>query len=268
MTRTLLTPRWLGGMLVAVLFAAAALALGTWQYGKHQERVAWRDQVERYLESPPRPAAEVLGDGVVSETEQWIPVLVRGSYLTEHQLLVRNRPHHGVFGYEVLVPLRSEEGFEVLINRGWVPNAPSADVLPEVPEPPAEPVELRGWARQSETDLGRNLPTGQLASINAGLAAQATGLDLIDGYLILDAEGLADGVDTADPGGEAAPRPEPLEPPRTGLGAHFAYALQWWLTAPLGFVLVLVFARREHRDSLGLEAAKPRKHRIWDDEDE
>lgn len=263
MLRTLLTPRWLGGLLVAALFAAASLALGFWQYGKHEERLEWRDLVESHLDADPVEPGTVWGDGAVADDEQWIPVRVTGQYLPEHQQLVRNRPHFGVFGYEVLVPLRASDGSQVLVNRGWVPNAPSADLLPEVPPAPGpdEDVEVVGWARRSEVDLDRSLPEGQVASINAPLVADLTGLDLIDGYLVLQSE-------TLPPDGATPPRPEVLEAPRTELGPHFAYALQWWLTAPLGFVLVVVFARREYRDSIGTNVARPRKHRIWDDEDE
>jgi len=49
-------------------------------------------------------------------------------------------------------------------------------------------------------------------------------------------------------------------------GPHLAYALQWWLAAPVGFVLVLVGARRELLEGSG--TPKVKKTRIWDEEDE
>ena len=72
-------------------------------------------------------------------------------------------------------------------------------------------------------------------------------------------------------------RPTRLDPPDTDLGPHLAYALQWWLAAPGGVVLVFVGARREWRedrleDDLAAGAHRPvpvraRKVRIWDEED-
>src|SRR5690606_1178158 len=159
-------------------------------------------------------------------------------------------PNDGVYGYEVLAPLQTAAG-TVLVDRGWVPNTESADTLPEVaPEPPGE-VEVTGWLRPGEPALGRDLPRGQRASVDAAVAGPR----------------LADG--------SSPERPEPTEPPSTELGPHFAYALQWWLTAPLGFVLVYVFARREQRErwardnpEAALVAAGRRRSRIWDEEDE
>jgi len=70
-----------------------------------------------------------------------------------------------------------------------------------------------------------------------------------------------------------------LERPDTDEGPHLAYALQWWLATPVGFVLVFFGARRELLDSTagvppaGPAAATPvppkaRRTRIWDEEDE
>ena len=94
----------------------------------------------------------------------------------------------------------------------------------------------------------------------------------------------------------AEQRPAAADPPDTGIGVHLAYALQWWLTAPVGLILIWVMARREWReehhrhtshagpsgdgdpgfagdaDSPAVLAAagaptKPRRRRIWDEED-
>ena len=71
-------------------------------------------------------------------------------------------------------------------------------------------------------------------------------------------------------------RPTRLEPPDTDLGPHLAYAVQWWLAVPAGFVLVFVGARREWREGQledDLAAGRTpvpvraRKVRIWDEED-
>lgn len=274
---TLGTRRWLTATALAVAFAVAAGFLGAWQWSRHEDKVAARDRVEAHYTAEPRPLAQVVTgtDGRVSADQEWLRVEAEGRYLTEEQLLVRNRPHHGVYGYEVLVPLRltgpdggTGSPLTVLVDRGWVPNAADATTLPEVPPAPEGPVTVRGWLRPGEQDLGRQLPAGQLASVNPAAAERATGLSLLDGYLVLEAEQPRQG---GGAGAEAAPaRPEPLQPPRTELGTHLAYAIQWWLTAPVGLVLVGVLARREHREATGAASSqpRPRRRRIWDDEDE
>lgn len=250
----LLTRRWLAGLVVAVAFAVVAVLLGNWQYSRHLERTEHRDRVEAHYHAEPVPVAGEIAGGVVRPEREWVHVRAQGRY--DAPLLVRNRPHHGVFGYQVVVPMHLPEGV-ILVDRGWVPNAADAATLPEIPPAPGGQVSVTGWLRPGEVSLNRSLPAGQLASINVAEAEQQTGLDLVDGYLVLGEES-----------GDAPTRPELTEPPRTGLGAHFAYALQWWMTAPLGFVMVAVFVRREHLEATGrLQPAKERKPRIWDEED-
>ena len=104
--------------------------------------------------------------------------------------------------------------------------------------------------------------TGTVASINVPEAAAELGLtDVLPDYVLLETERTADG---AEPD-----RPEPLGEPDRSLGAHLAYAYQWWLTMALGFVLLWFGIRRELRaENPEQYAAKPKKTRIWDEEDE
>lgn len=268
MIRLLLTPRWLGALALATVFAAVCLGLGRWQYGRYVERSAAADLVSRHYTAEPVPLDSVLPAGAeLARDAVWTRIRASGSYLPQEQLYVRNRPQNVVYGYEVLVPLRLDDGSALLVNRGWVPNAERADILPEVPPAPTGPVEVTGWLRRSEPDLRRDLPQGQLASIDIADAAEQTGLDLRGGYLVLEAERTpADAVS-----GQAPQRPRALLPPESGTGPHFAYALQWWAASLVGFVMVWVFARRELRDREILAgrapAPQPKKVRIWEEED-
>jgi cytochrome oxidase assembly protein ShyY1 len=165
----------------------------------------------------------------------------------------------------------------VLVDRGWVPNADTAETLPRYPAAPSQPVTLTGWARRGEASLGRTMPRGQLASINTDEAASQVGEPLVGGYVVMQVERLPDGT--------APDRPTALEAPDTGLGPHQAYAFQWWGAMLLGFVLVFFGARREYLDGQdsgedsGRDAGRgpardsrtrprrPAKVRIWDEED-
>lgn len=282
MLEVLRRPRWIAYLLLAVLFGVATVNLGLWQWQRHEEKVERRDLVTANYDAAPLPVVSLLPDAAADfpAGEQWRRVEARGVYAPDRQHLVRNRPHQRVYGYEVLVPLLLADGTAVVVDRGWVRNAPTAATLPEVPEPPSGPVTVTGWLRPGEPDLGRDLPGGQVASIDLPRLEAATGLDLLPGYVVLATE---------DPAPAAAP--ELLDPPDTRLGSHFAYALQWWVTVPVGLVLVLVMARQTARDEAGERgeggergergeggeeagdgipvraAARPRKVRIWDEED-
>ncbi|MFK5635416.1 MULTISPECIES: SURF1 family protein [unclassified Ornithinimicrobium] len=262
-------PRWIAYLLLAVLFGVATANLGLWQYHRHEEKVERRDLVEANYDRAAVPLSEVL-DGATDELEpdeEWRRVSATGTYDAEAQHLVRNRPHQSVYGYEVLIPLVLDDGSVLAVNRGWVRNAETAATLPDVPGPPVGPVTVTGWLRPSEPDLGRDLPDGQLASIDLPELAEATGHNLVDAYLVMETE--------APP----AERPAVLDRPDTSLGSHFAYALQWWLTVPVGLILVLVMARQLAREESGAtrgsttrasasRPSRPKKVRIWDEEDE
>ena len=271
MISTLATGNRLLSLLLAVAFAVVAVLLGNWQWSRHQDRLETRTVVEANYGSAPVDLRSVLEapDDPLAAEERWTQVQVQGRYDPDEQLLVRNRPFRGTYGYEVLVPLLLDEGATaLLVNRGWVPNARDAATLPDVPPVPEGPVTVTGWLRPGEADLDRDPVAGQLASIDLAEAGERSGLDLYSAYLVLQDEQLA----AADPAASPPPRPEPADPPDTGLGSHLAYALQWWLTAPVGLVLVLVVARRDLREAQGLDRvaapARTRRTRIWDEEDE
>lgn len=276
---TLLAPRRLLALALAVVFAVVAVLLGNWQYSRHEAKVAARDRVEQHYDADPVPLTSVLSttDDALEPAQEWTRVEVTGHYLANEQLLVRNRPYRGVYGYEVAVPFvpdaagagrgqgQGQHGAgALLVDRGWVRNAADAATLPDVPPVPQGELTVTGWLRPGEIDLERDLPPGQLASVNLPEASDRSGSELYDAYLVLDGEAM--------PGTDSAPeRPAAADPPDTGLGSHFAYALQWWLTAPLGVVLVVLIARREARaDGTAADGTpgKTKRTRIWDEEDE
>lgn len=255
MLRLALTPRWLGWLALAVLVALACLWLGQWQWDKYEDRAARADRIEAHYEADPVPATEVLGEDPAAVEDEWTRVTATGEYLTDEQVLVRNRPLDGTYGYEVLLPLRLEGGDHLLVDRGWVPNSPKgADVTPEVPAAPEGEVTITGWVRLGETSLGRDLPSGQVASIHRPEVQEEVGASLLGGYVSLQSE---------DPRAE---RPEPLEVPDTSTGSHMPYAIQWWLVMPAVLVFWFVALRREARTG-GSRPPREKKVRIWDEED-
>lgn len=257
----MLSRRWLGALALAAGFAVAAVLLGRWQWGRHEDAVARVAAIDANYDAAPVPLESVLTAAGVPASREWARVRVGGQYVAGSLLLVRNRPRDGVYGYDVVVPLRLSTGGTLLVDRGWVPNGATAAKRPRVPPTPLGSVTVTGWLRSPEPSLRRDLPAGQLGSISVRDAAAQTGEALYDGYLVVQSEAAS------------GPVASPLtpDPPDRDLGPHLAYAIQWWAAAPVGFVLVLVGVRREHRErgegTPELVPARPRKVRIWDEED-
>jgi len=274
--------RWLTALAVAALFAVACVFLGRWQWHRHEDKAARAQRINsHYLASAVPLSSAMPGPGTnLPRAEEWTVVTATGRYSDQSLMLVRNRPNNGVFGYEVVVPLKLTDGTSLLVDRGWIPNGESAADPSAVPATPHGDITVTGWLRVGEPSLGRQMTNGQLASINLAEARAQTGATLYGAYLILRGESRTPGQ--SGPAGEKIVRPQPLEPPDTDEGPHLAYALQWWFGAPVGFVLVFFGVRRELLEGTGSTApdapaagrtvapARPRKvrkTRIWDEED-
>lgn len=274
--RLVLSRRWLTALSVATLFAVACFFLGQWQWHRHEDKAARAQRINSHYLATPVPLSHVLTgpDASLPRAEEWTLVTETGRYADQSLMLVRNRPNHGVFGYEVVVPLRLANGASLLVDRGWIPNGPSATQPSMVPATPTGDITVTGWLRVGEPSFDRQMPKGQLASLNIAEARVQTGTPLYGAYLIARNE-------TGAPGQQIA-RPQALEQPDTDEGPHLAYALQWWLASPAGFVMVFFGVRRELREGSGSTMPAPggssasprpgpprkaRKIRIWDEED-
>ncbi len=261
MPRALLTLRGLTVVGLVLVFGFGCYVLGRWQWSRYEDKQVRADAVALNYGANPAPLSTVLPtpDTVLREDQAWSHVTVTGRYAVDRQLLVRGRPLQSEPGMEVLVPL-DVGGRLLLVDRGWVPNAETAAALPDVPPAPNGPVSVTGWLKPSEPSRGRDLPAGQLASVNVDDARAHVGAPLYSAYLVLGEERTASGA--------TPPRPTPLERPTGDLGPHQAYAFQWWATALLG-VGFLVMVARNNSERLGSAArsAKPKRVRIWDEED-
>ncbi|WP_148232298.1 SURF1 family protein [Janibacter sp. HTCC2649] len=260
MFRRLFTPRWMGALALAILYAFLGYHLGHWQYGRYEFKAERNALLNAHYRAAPVPATDVLSHRPVNRAkDDWTRVTASGTYAGE-QLLVRNRPNNSVFGYEVLAPLRLADGTTVVVDRGWVQNSDrGAAVVPDVPPAPQGEVTVVGWVRPLENTDSKKLPSGQVASISLPDVEKAWRTQVLDGYVVLDAEQVADGASPA--------RPAPLADPDRSLGPHQAYAFQWWMSMPVGLFLIWLGLRRELRDEQPERPAKPKKVRIWDEED-
>ncbi|OUE09226.1 SURF1 family protein [Clavibacter michiganensis] len=238
--RFVLNRRWAGYLLLAVVFAIACVLLSHWQFARRDEALAEIAKVEGNWDSAPLPVDQVLGDtDAYVDTQKWTPVTMTGTYLVDDQLLARNRPFNGQPGFEVLTPLRLDDGRVFVVDRGWVPVGNSQDSPDSVPAPPAGEVTVTARLKAGEPELpGRSAPEGQIATVHLPDIAERVGAPTFTAaYGLLISEDPA----PADAAPFATPRPTEDE------GPHLSYAFQWIVFALIAFVGLGVAVRNEYR---------------------
>lgn len=236
--------RWTVYALIACLFAVACAFLSHWQFSRNAERAEDLALVENNYDAPPVPIGDLIGDDDrFDPADEWRPVEITGAYEPEAQLLVRNRPHGGTSAYEVLTPLRTDDGRVVVIDRGWIPPGESAEAPDAVPAPPEGEVTV--VARLQPTEQlpvsGRGAPDGQLPTLHVPSVAALTG----DGTLT-DVYGQ---MVSETPAADDAPHA--VEPPEADPGPFLSYAVQWILFAVMGFAFIGYTIRTEIRAARG-----------------
>ncbi|MFJ5830536.1 SURF1 family protein [Streptomyces sp. NPDC093089] len=245
MYRFLLSRQWVILTLIALVLVPTMIELGFWQFHRHERRVAQNALIADNIAAAPVPVEELTSPGhTVPRTDYWRRVTATGTFDTAHEVVVRRRTNaDDRVGVHVLTPLVLKDGRTVLVNRGWVPAASDQHAFPEVPPAPGGEVTVTGRLKADETtgasgikDL-KGLPDRQVMLISSRQQAELIGREVLGGYL-----------EQTEPA-SANDTPEQIaEPDHDSIGAHMAYAVQWWLFAagvPVGWVILV---RREKRD--------------------
>lgn len=212
--RDLLTPRVVGGTLLALLAIAVASRLGLWQLD------SWR--AERAAEArdlthvDPVPLAEVMGpDDPFPGADVGRPVTLSGTWLPEASFWVEGRELDGREGYWAMTPLSvgGEGRPAILVARGW-----TADTSSD-PDgaPPTGDAELTGWLQPTEGTMAFDEdPSDDVyPEVRVADAVQLVDVDLYTGYVVLDEAQL-----------ESLP-----EVGRSTALQNLLYAVQWWIFA-------------------------------------
>src|SRR5438105_13741531 len=119
--RGLLSPRWLGLHVLAVVLAVACVLLGFWQLDRARDL--------RRSETGADQPAEVALAGIASPGHQLDPgaagriVIVEGRYDSAHAFVVPDRRLGSRVGFWVVGLLRTPDGSAICIVRGWSPAA-------------------------------------------------------------------------------------------------------------------------------------------------
>ncbi len=268
----------IGLWLLAVVFATACVFLGRWQLHRYQDKHDRAQLVARNYDAPPVPLSALLPrvDSAFDRRLQWRQVRVSGTYDASATALVRNRPRTGgggdaVYGYEVVVPLRLDDGSALLVDRGWLPNGSTGKTPDAVPAAPSGRVQVVARLRPSEPPRGGVLPRGQVGSVAVARIGASVGYPVYGAYAVAASENPA-----------APMTPAALDPPVVdgGEGINASYAVQWVAFALLGLGFPVWVARRRRAMSapddaatgqpgdVRLEPARARRRRIWDADDE
>jgi len=232
---------------LTILFAAVCSGLGVWQLARRAEALVEVSKIDANYDSSPLPLAEALPTlDAFSESQKWLPVTMTGTYLTDDELLVRNRPLNVRPGFEVLTPLRLNDGTVFVVNRGWLPTGDRQDAPDVVPAPPAGQVTVVARLKAGEPTFNNRTASGnQIATINLTDVAGRLGQPTYTGaYGLLDSENPAP-VET---------RPTAVVKPIRDEGPHLSYALQWFVFGLIAFFGLGWSLREEYRS---VNAADP-----------
>jgi cytochrome oxidase assembly protein ShyY1 len=242
---------WGGYLVLVIVFAVACALLSWWQWARRAEAVAEIAKIEANYDAPPVPLDDLIFSlDDADDSVKWRPVEVTGEYLTDRQLLVRNRPRDSATGFDVLVPLRLADGTVFIVDRGWIPMGETLDVPDSVPDAPSGDVTVIARLKPGEPAIpGRSAPDGQLATVRLQDVAELVGEPTYTGmYGLLISE--------APP---ATDRPLAAERPVEDEGPHLSYALQWIAFGILAFIGLVWAVRRERTIAAGGTISKRRE---------
>jgi cytochrome oxidase assembly protein ShyY1 len=263
---------WIGALAGVIVLSVVFVFLGRWQWHRHETRSERNAVVAHNYNASPITLSEVLPTvrqdpaATLPTTVEWRPVSARGTYLVDHTVLLRNRPHDNQNGYDVVVPFRTVDGPILLVDRGWVPAGSTSAAEPDsLPAPPTGVITVVARLRPTEEASTRKAPAGQANRIAVRQLAER--LDPDQARQVVGAYGLLV---------RESPAPAQIlglsEKPDPGLvGINLAYAFQWLAFAVAAYVLFGVAMVREVRRRAGEEPVPlrmPWRRRERDEYDE
>jgi surfeit locus 1 family protein len=237
----------------ALLAFAGFMALGTWQLQRLQWKLALIERVEQRVHAAPVtvPGPERWPQ-VSAEADEYRHVRVTGAFLYELTTRVQATTALGS-GYWLLTPLRSADGYVVLVNRGFIPAEPADrgrnDSYNGIRDAHEHQSTVNGLLRMSEPGgafLRHNDPAGnRWYSRDVQAIAAARGLSHVAPYFV-DADAAKEPADEKSREGSA-------DAPIGGLTVisfhnnHLVYALTWYALALMVAGACLWVAREERK---------------------
>jgi cytochrome oxidase assembly protein ShyY1 len=246
--RFLLTPRWLGGLALAIAAAVVMVFLGIWQWHRYEERSAVNDRIDAADTVAALPLTSVMSAPTTPGTagrspgnaRSWTKVTVTGRYDPANEIQARGRTVNGDVGFEIVTPLLLSDGSAVLIDRGWLPQGGDALAAPQVPPAPAGPVTVVGQIHLSES---RPTPVqhrdGRLDTrrISVPRLAHSLPYPVYGAYVLLTSQ---------TPTASAQFTQIPID--HEDAWQNAGYTVQWWLFAGMA---LFAFGWQARKEALG-----------------
>ncbi|QKC91985.1 SURF1 family protein [Mesorhizobium sp. NZP2234] len=223
--------------LLGLLGVLVLVGLGIWQL----ERRVWKlDLIARVDQRIHAPVVDAPGpgawDGMTAASSEYSHVRLAGRFLGGANTLVQAVTELGG-GYWVLTPMRTDSGFVVLINRGFIPQERKAEFERESGGFPS-PAVIDGLLRMSE-------PCGGFLRSNDAAANRWYSRDVA---AIATARGLRDVAPYFVDAGASGDWPRGGLTVVTFRNSHLVYALTWFtLAAMLAAALAAPMIGRRRR---------------------
>lgn len=240
MYRFLLSRRWVGLLVFAIIWMYLCVLLGNWQFHRLHERRAQNAQVTRALTSSPVPLSSIdPSGGHWRESKEWTTVTATGRFDDSQTLTVKylSRDTGTGQGVDVVTPLVLDDGTAILVDRGWLQTNNTGARPKNIPPAATGTVTVTGWLRaDSPADHDAVTPyQGQIRAISSRAIEKKLSYHLRYGYLNLRTQTpRATGIKLL-----AEPKPD------MGEGPHLFYGIQWYFFGVLGIAGYFWFARDE-----------------------
>lgn len=216
----------------ALVGIALTLALGCWQWGRAQEKLALQAAVATRQEAPALTHADLLARPGELAALVHTPVDLRGQWVAARTVYLDNRQMDGKPGFYVVTPLRLEgSDAVVLVQRGWAQrNFQQREQVPAIDTPGGTvvvrgrlappPAKLYAFAAEEQGVIRQNLDIARFRT--------ETGLPL-----------LPMSVQQLGAASEGLLREWPQA--ASGAAKNYGYAAQWWALSGLIAILYAWF---------------------------
>lgn len=229
-------PFWLPTVAALAVVALTASA-GVWQTHRAQYKRALQARYDAQAKAPP---VALPGTPFDPETYLYRRVSVTGRFDPAHEILLDNRILDGKPGYQVVTPLKLEQGAAyVLVDRGWVVRNLDRTLLPEI-RTPLGVVTIEGIAVPPSgkyLELSSNTVEGKVWENLHFKRMQVLLPQRLQPLMVMQLNDNGDGLIRR------------WARPDVGVEMHLGYAFQWFALAGVTIVIygVLYAKRRKAR---------------------
>ena len=225
-----------------VMWSAIGIAilcgLGIWQIFRLGEKQVLLADIAARADAPPISLAEALKRQEQGSDIEFTVVKTRGVFDHTHELH-KLSTYEGAPGWEIITPLKSDEGVSALVDRGVVPD-PLRDAAKR--SETAMPIEFTAVVRAHDGGQGYFDPENQddknlwyWWDVPEMLAAANIPADVKVAPFVLQVL----------PGGAANTFPKPLPPEVNLRNDHMQYIITWFSLALILAVIAAIFIRNQ-----------------------